>query len=91
MTLTDLYTQEKKKAGDGPFPSFSTFTGWNVAGRKFCRLAAGGTLYFLIIIAATNKVWETLKLTENAVDCVANFLRHPSGGEFFTYVFLFKT
>ena len=79
FSVATLYDMEKAKAGDAWFPAFSTFMAWNTAGKKYARLAAGGTLYFLIIIIATHKISEAIALTENDVLCVTNFLRHPSG------------
>ena len=79
VNMSSLYDWKREQAGEGRFPAFSTFQGWNTAGRKYACLAAGGTLYFLVIIVAANKITEATWLTETDILCITNFLRHPSG------------
>lgn len=78
LTVIDMYDKERVKA-NGDLPALKTFQSWNTTGKKYCQLAAGGTLYFLVLILATNKVIQTIKLTESSVQWVANVLRHPPG------------
>ena len=83
LNVSLLYDEEKQAAADPErFLAFSTFQGWNLSGKKYARLAAAGTLYFLVLIVATHKVSEANKLTENDLLCVSNFLRHPLGLDF---------
>lgn len=82
LNISKLYDTEKGRAGNSFFPGFSTFAGWNTAGRKLCRLAAGGTLYLLAIIVGMGKVREATRLLEKEVTCISNILRHPSGKDF---------
>ena len=84
LNISKLYYAERGngETEDSHFPAFSTFQGWNASGRKFCRLSAGGTLYFLAIIVGVGRVWEASRLIEKEVTCISNLLRHPPGRDF---------
>ena len=62
-------------------PSLSTFLGWNAAGCKFAKLAAGGTAYFLLVVMVTGKYFEVGHTSDDMVNCVSNFLRNPPSGQ----------
>ena len=65
-------------------PPKKTFQDWIHLGQKFAQLAAGGTIYVLLMIAGLNLRWCIRKVSWRTVSDLGMMLRVPAsagGGE----------
>lgn len=62
-------------------PALQTFQEWIACGAKFTRIAAGGLVYLLLILAGLNLRWLVGKAHGNVPFDVVTMLRRPQGTE----------
>ena len=65
-------------------PELRTFKEWISFGKKFGRLAGGGTIYLLLLIAGLDLRSDLMKLSQVNIFNLGEMLRKPSlvkGGE----------
>lgn len=58
-------------------PARKTFVEWVGFGKKFARLAAGGTIYLLVILAGLELRWEVAKASHDVAFRLGEMLRKP--------------
>lgn len=59
-------------------PEVRTFTEWVSFGKKFTRLAGGGSIYILLLISGLDLRWELAQAPQATVFSVGDMLRRPT-------------
>ena len=59
-------------------PTICTFLFWIATGFKFMHLAAGGSFYLLILVAAKDLQWTVTKMQANVPWEITKMLRRPN-------------
>jgi hypothetical protein len=79
-TLRDIYDNHVVPLGCAHL-SARTFTDWIQSGTKFAVLAAGGTVYILIMIAGLELRTTVSSMVGDSAWQLGNALRHPNPGK----------
>jgi hypothetical protein len=85
-TLVDIHSAHVAHLTN--HPELRTFKEWVMFGKKFARLAGGGSIYLLLLIAGLDLRWDLAKAPQATVFSVGEMLRKPSGAKECEYTLL---
>lgn len=85
--MTEIYTQEILPLKTEMYiPSSHSFLEWHADGCKYAALAAGGTIYLLVLIAGLGARVCFCLAEDETVSELANVLRQPDEGTLFVVI-----